>query len=105
VDNVPAGQGLAGLGWSPDSQSYAYARRQYGTDEVRDDLLLVRPDGSTTLMAAGLNGPVTLRWVDSVGFIFHGAIGGTWGLIYQGLGGVQQMQAATSSSLTFDVRR
>jgi hypothetical protein len=104
VDSVPPGQGFVGLGWSPDSQSYAYARRQFGASDVHDDILIVRADATTTMIAPGLMGPVALRWRDAGGFIVHGALEGEWALIYQGLGGVQQILATTSSNVTFDVR-
>jgi Tol biopolymer transport system component len=97
IDEKPL---LNGLGWSPDSQHYAYSRApEEGGAFVADR------EGNLEPFAPDVQA-VTLEWMDETVVVFYGVSGNQWGL-YAGsiMDPPQQIaEGAQHDSIVFDVR-
>lgn len=92
------GVAVSGLGWSPDSQRFAYATRPDGAASV------VTPGGGIQPIAPGAQ-VMDLKWKDTGALIFYGKVNGQWGLHVQRLGeGPRALVDGLGESVTFDVR-
>jgi len=99
IDHRPV---LNGLGWAPDSNHYAYAVSPSEGDAGSGSLAPL--EGPLQPFASGAT-ILSLKWWDNTSFIFHGLVGGAWGLYYQRLGEpLQREVGGLTNQSSFDVR-
>jgi len=90
-----------GLGWSPDSNHYAYVVQPSG---VGGGGFVAPLEGPLQPFASGAT-ILSLKWWDNASFIFHGLVGTEWGLYYQRLGEpLQREVGGLTNQASFDVR-
>jgi len=100
-DTVVDHQQPNGLGWSPDSNHYAYVVQPAGG---AGGGFLAPVEGPIQPFASGAT-ILSLKWWDNTSFIFHGLVGTEWGLYYQRLGEpLQREVGGLSNQASFDVR-
>ncbi len=97
---------LRGLGWSPDSNHYAYAVLAAGVlgSGGAGGGFLAPVEGPLQSFASGAT-ILAVHWWDTTSFIFYGSVEGAWGLYYQRLSEpLQREVGGLTNQSSFDVK-